>query len=185
MHTSAHRQASPASGAVKAVPFRCLICSEPDLQIVKEFSALPRVTSDAKTFAAGGTLSACANCGTVQKLPDQKFLDEIDGIYNSYNLYELAEGTEQVIFVGGAPRRRSEILVDLIQQKFDYSKLAKVIDIGCGNGAALRTLSRRLPNTKLWGSELSDRNEASLHRSQISNHFSQPLSGTFPSGSMR
>ena len=68
----------------------------------------PRVTPDTKTFAAGGTLSAYANCGTVQKLPDQKFLDEIDGIYNSYNLYELAEGTEQVIFVGGAPRRRSE-----------------------------------------------------------------------------
>jgi 2-polyprenyl-3-methyl-5-hydroxy-6-metoxy-1,4-benzoquinol methylase len=139
--------------------FLCLICSEDCLHVVEGFSALPRVTSDARPFPAGGTLNACSNCGAVQKLPDRSFLDEIDEIYSTYSLYELAGGTEQVVFVNGSPRRRSEVLVDLLDADV---KPNTVIDVGCGNGAALRTFSQKLPTAKLWGSELSDRTEARL-----------------------
>ena len=137
----------------------CLICSEESLKTIEGFSDLPRVTSDAKPFRAGGKLSACLRCGTVQKLPDQTFLDEIDEIYSSYSLYDLARGAEQVVFVNGRPQRRSELLVDLL---LSVATPDTVIDVGCGNGAALRTFSEKLPGAKLWGAELSDRNEPRL-----------------------
>lgn len=143
------------------------------LRVVEGFDALPRVTSDAKPFPAGGTLAACETCGAVQKLPDQAFLDEINRIYSAYSLYGLADGEEQSIFVDGEPRRRSDILVDLIEQ---HGTLDRIIDIGCGNGAALRTFSRRKPGSRLWGSELSDRNAASLRAiANFQDLFTKPI----------
>jgi SAM-dependent methyltransferase len=154
--------------------FQCLLCSTPTLRIIENFATLPRVTSDARPFSSGGTLAACRECGAIQKIPDETFVDEVQQIYATYDLYKHADGTEQTIFVDGKPRKRSELLFDLLKQ---HAKLDRLIDVGCGNGAALRTVSSRRPHTKLWGAELSDRTAAALRAiPNFQKLFTGPLS---------
>jgi len=143
-------------------PHHCLICQEQKLEHVPGFNQLPRVTSDAKPFESGGTLCACMGCGTIQKIPDPQFLAEISGIYSAYELYKTAHGNEQVVFTSKGPQKRSQVLTDFLESEINIGHVKKILDVGCGNGAALRTYSRRFPNAALWGAELSDRNLASL-----------------------
>jgi len=80
------------------MPFGCIVCGSARLEEIKEYNALPRVTSDCKPFAAGGRLFACHGCGGIQKLPDGNWLAEIERIYGDYEIYQLSDGAEQLIF---------------------------------------------------------------------------------------
>jgi SAM-dependent methyltransferase len=149
--------------------FKCLVCETGDLEAIEGYAELPRVTSDCKPWSAGGALVCCEACGAVQKLPDDKWLGEIARIYNAYQIYDLSYGAEQVIFSeAGVAAPRSRALVDFIAQNAgtakESKKPGKLIDIGCGNGSALKNLSAALPEWKLYGSELSDSARAGLER---------------------
>lgn len=137
--------------------FNCQICGENALEIVEAYSKLPRVTSDCKPWPAGGKMTVCRTCGAIQKVPDQKWIEDINAIYAGYQIYDLSSGAEQVIFnSSGVSAPRSQTLVDFILKNVPIRDGGKLIDIGCGNGAALGTFSRALPHWKLYGSELSD-----------------------------
>jgi SAM-dependent methyltransferase len=64
----------------------------------------------------------------------------------------------------GVAAPRSRALVDFIVQNAAAGQTGKLIDIGCGNGSALKNLSAALPDWKLYGSELSDSAKAGLQR---------------------
>jgi SAM-dependent methyltransferase len=137
--------------------FKCKVCANGRLETIESFAALPRVTSDCKPWPAGGALSCCETCGAVQKLADAAWFADIAQIYKAYQIYELSAGAEQVIFSeAGVAQPRSGALVDFIVQNAGAADTGKLIDIGCGNGSALRNLSRAMPHWRLYGSELSD-----------------------------
>jgi SAM-dependent methyltransferase len=136
--------------------FLCQVCGEDRLEVVRSFSALPRVTSDCKPWPAGGTLAICGECGAAQKLPDAAWREEIGRIYRDYEIYQLSSGVEQVIFdETGAAAPRSRKLVDFLATTISLPPRGKLIDIGCGNGSALRSFSGIRPGWSLYGSELS------------------------------
>jgi SAM-dependent methyltransferase len=137
--------------------FKCMLCANGRLEAIEGFAELPRVTSDCKPWPAGGALSCCEACGAVQKLPDATWFEEIERIYKGYQIYQLSSGSEQVIFSeAGVAQPRSGALVDFIARNAGAADTGKLIDIGCGNGSALKNLSRAMPRWSLYGSELSD-----------------------------
>jgi len=137
----------------------CQICGEQGLELQRGFTALPRVTSDCKPWPAGGSLAVCLHCGGIQKLPDSQWQDEIRQIYGDYEIYHLSDGAEQVVFTtsSGEASPRSRVLVDFVTSSIRLPAKGRLIDIGCGNGAALAGFSKSLPQWELYGNELSDR----------------------------
>ncbi|MFZ5790015.1 MAG: class I SAM-dependent methyltransferase [Pseudomonadota bacterium] len=142
-----------------AAGFLCQICGGHGLEPQGEFASLPRVTSDCKPWPAGGRLAACHDCGAIQKIPDDAWRDEIRRIYGAYAIYQLSEGAEQVVFTAadGIASPRSRVLVDFIARTIELPAMGRLIDIGCGNGAALASFSKLLPRWELYGNELSDK----------------------------
>jgi SAM-dependent methyltransferase len=137
--------------------FKCMLCANGRLEAIESFAELPRVTSDCKPWPAGGALACCEACGAVQKRPDAIWFEEIERIYKGYQIYQLSSGAEQVIFSeAGVAQPRSGALVDFIARNAGAADTGKLIDIGCGNGSALKNLSRAMPRWSLYGSELSD-----------------------------
>jgi len=161
--------------------FACLVCENLALEPVPGFEALPRVTSDCKPFERGGRLFVCDHCGAIQKTPDAMWLSEIDRIYRGYEIYQLSQGTEQLIFSGdGAATPRSNLLVDFMMAHAKLPSIGRLIDIGCGNGAALANFSAALPRWELYGSELSDKGAEGLKRLQNFKQLFTVLAGQIP-----
>src|SRR5579864_4340349 len=92
----------------------CILCKHPSIEEQREYPRLLRVTSDSRIWRAGGRLTVCPNCHTVQKPPDQKFLKEVDEIYATYQPYFQSKGQEQKIFAAGSAKPRSDVLLDHI-----------------------------------------------------------------------
>lgn len=144
--------------------FGCIVCGSFGLQEIEEYKALPRVTSDCKPFIAGGRLFACHDCGGIQKLPNENWFADIGKIYGDYQIYQLSSGAEQLIFTDAGTVPRSRRLAEYLKTSVNLPESGRLIDIGCGNGAALATFSETLPHWQLYGSELSDRALAQLQR---------------------
>jgi SAM-dependent methyltransferase len=143
--------------------FKCQVCSATELEIFEQFRTLPRVTSDSKPWPAGGDLSVCHGCGAIQKLLTEKWRSDAASIYRNYEMYHLSRGAEQLVFADtGAIKPRSERLVEFVLGKLPPVEHGKLIDIGCGNGEALRNFSRALPQWKLYGNELNEKALAEL-----------------------
>jgi SAM-dependent methyltransferase len=136
---------------------RCQVCAQRALEIIAEYAKLPRATSDSRPWPPGGQLAVCTHCGGIQKIPDQQWLDEIRQIYNRYDIYHQSAGSEQLLFAAdGSAEPRSKHLVDYLMRELRPPATGKLLDIGCGNGAALRSFSQALPGWTLHGAELSD-----------------------------
>jgi len=137
--------------------FDCLVCNSTQCEHVEGYGALPRVTSDCKPFRSGGSLLVCGDCGTIQKLPNEQWFADIAQIYGEYEIYKLSGGTEQLIFTATGAIPRSQGLVDFLKSTVALPDRGRLLDIGCGNGAALARYSSALPRWQLYGNELSDR----------------------------
>jgi SAM-dependent methyltransferase len=144
----------------------CELCRATALVEFLDYGALPRVTSDSKPFPPGGRLAVCEECGAVQKLADPVWLGEIDKIYGAFEIYHQAGGAEQPIFdIGGAGGRpRSVRLMDHLVDELALPETGRILDFGCGNGAALASFGKRRPGWRLCGSELSDATLPALKR---------------------
>jgi SAM-dependent methyltransferase len=137
--------------------FSCLVCGSTRFEKVEEYGGLPRVTSDCKPFRPGGSLVVCGECSAIQKLPDHKWFAEIARIYDEYEIYQLSDGIEQLIFTSTGAVPRSQRLIGHIRNTAPLPESGRLIDIGCGNGAALANYSSAFPGWQLYGSELSER----------------------------
>ncbi|MFA5158890.1 MAG: class I SAM-dependent methyltransferase [Candidatus Omnitrophota bacterium] len=147
-------------------PQACQICGASDLHEVKDFSLLPRITSDCRSFTAGGWLFVCFACGGVQKLPDARWLKEIENIYSNYQTYYQSGGDEQIVFdrVTGTPRRRSDVIIERLVAGNQLGAKGRAIDVGCGNGATLNAMCRVLTEWSFSGYELGNESLPRLSR---------------------
>jgi len=116
------------------------------------------VSSDCKPLSEGFSFQVCADCGHVQKLMDFRWQEATAEIYRNYDLYDLSDGIEQAIFssTGEANTRSARILAQL-QQVLDFSGAGKMLDVGCGVGALLRTFAEVSSGWDLHGFEIGDR----------------------------
>jgi len=134
----------------------CQVCGKENLEIISAYAKFARATSDSKPWPSGGKLAVCTNCGAIQKLLDARWIEEIENIYQNYDIYQQSAGAEQLIFErDGRSGPRSKKLVNHIREQLTLPPVGKLLDIGCGNGAALRSFSEVLPSWALYGSELS------------------------------
>jgi len=156
----------------------CLICGQARLFVVKEFAALPRITSDCHPFPAGGELAVCENCATVQKIPNQRWLNEIETIYADYAAYSVAGGEEQLVLdpQSGEPRKRSDVLMRAVSDSGDLPAIARALDIGCGHGVTLMAMAKVFPEWELFGYEIDESKRDHLYRIE---NFKQLYTGDF------
>lgn len=134
----------------------CLICGQSRLLPVAGFGVLPRISSDCRPFAAGGALAVCESCTLVQKFPDQRWLAEIATIYGDYAAYSLAGGEEQLVLDPrtGTPRKRSEVLMQILRDSGALAGVTRALDVGCGHGVTLAAMAEIFPEWELDGYEL-------------------------------
>jgi 2-polyprenyl-3-methyl-5-hydroxy-6-metoxy-1,4-benzoquinol methylase len=140
----------------------CHVCRVGRLELVPGFGELRRVTSDCKPFAAGGTLAVCRACGVVQKVTDDRWQREAEEIYRAYAIYQASGGVEQQVFADGQGASRSSRLVERLQDRVGLPERGRLLDVGCGNGAMLRSFSRLKPGWALAGQEIGEK-----YRSEI------------------
>lgn len=134
----------------------CHVCRNVEVEAVPGFYSLRRVTSDCRPWPSGGSLGVCRTCGTVQKLIDQTWRDEVRTIYTQYDLYHQSPSrTEQMVFdqsSGGSSPRSQRILQFAIGCTV-FPMTGRMLDVGCGNGAMLRAFSHLAPGWELNGFE--------------------------------
>jgi SAM-dependent methyltransferase len=85
-------------------------------------------------------------------------------IYSGYTMYAQAGGNEQRALdadSGTLDPRSMQILRDFLA-KTQLAATGCWLDIGCGNGAMLKAVSQALPQWRLVGTELDDRNRANV-----------------------
>ena len=136
----------------------CSICREPGLLELEGFGALPRVTSDTKPFPAGGRLAVCRACAAVQKIPDDRWHEEIAAIYGAYDMYAQSGGSEQRVFdpVGGSTSRSGRLLGQALRS-IELPETGCLLDVGCGTGATLEAFAERISGWRLFGQDLDGR----------------------------
>ena len=147
------------SSHVLASDLCCNVCSDGGLEIVPGYEMFRGVTSDCKPWHRGGRLCVCRVCGCVQKVIDPAWQSDAEKIYKDYSIYHQSEGAEQTVFdeISGQASSRSARLLEHLQSHVQLPETGRLLDIGCGNGALLRTFSRFVPRWSLAGTELSDK----------------------------
>jgi len=132
---------------------RCLICGgalSPALQLPVRLA----VTSDCHAVEEQVEIFRCAACGTLQKAPTPSYLSKVKEIYQTYRIYALSDGHEQVKFLGGVPRTRSDVILDHVDQYLP--RAGEFLDIGTGSGVFLRAVHKRFEaRARLYAQDIS------------------------------
>ena len=120
-------------------------------------SALGSVSSDCRPWSRGVSVMACGRCGLIQK-PDTGGLGEdVAKVYEGYDIYRVSGGEEHRIFTpDGVGLARSRRILDALRGITALPARGRLLDIGCGNGATLRTFGEQCPAWELHGFELDD-----------------------------
>lgn len=142
----------------------CQACASGRLDEIAGFAELPRVTSDSKTFRAGGRLFVCARCGLTQKIADPAWLEEIAEIYRDYDMYHQSAAIDQPVFdpVSGKPSGRCEVLARHLRDSSTLPAEGSLLDVGAGSGAMLGAFSAGCPGWRLHGLDLDERKLSAL-----------------------
>lgn len=134
----------------------CLLCGAPALEASAQGSGLSGVTSDSKPWPEAGTFCFCTACGHVQKRRTPRWIADVGRIYEGYEMYVTSGGNEQVVFQAGDPAPRSRRLLEGVLSCAAFPERGSLLDVGCGNGAFLRSFGERFPAWSLYGYELQE-----------------------------
>ena len=141
----------------------CVNCRQQTLEDIQGFDQLPRVSSDCRPMSAGGRLSICRSCGTVQKPADAKWLKETDAIYQNYALFDDPNQFDQMMFTAdGVSVRRSVKVLKYLLENWNAPMEGRLLDVGSGNGAALDAFASLKKSWRLFALDITDRGAESL-----------------------
>ncbi len=145
-------------------PVRCHACGAAALQAVPGYARLTRVTSDCRTWPAGGSLAHCSACGLVQAPVTDEWRRDCERIYGQYSIYHQGAGSEPRVFNGmdGQGHPRSDAIVGALAALGALPGSGRLLDVGCGNGAFLRAFGAAVPGWRLNGLEVHDRHRAAI-----------------------
>ncbi len=139
--------------------FPCHICPDGSVRELSDFAAVRLVTSDCRPWDGHGRLGVCTVCGTVQKETNEAWRSQVDAIYDQYELYPQGKGQEQAVFdqATGTGADRSQWLLAQVARHIDFPAEGRLLDIGAGNGALLRSFGAINPGWSMVGTETNDR----------------------------
>src|SRR5690349_19935409 len=142
----------------------CHQCGSAQLTLANGYAELMRVTSDCKPWGPGGQLGMCRKCGLIQAITRASWELEAEQIYSDYTIYYQSGGIEQSVFTvgSGEGQPRSNAVLTALSTHVGVPQIAVWLDAGCGNGAILKTCSQRLPEWRLFGLEVSDKNRSTV-----------------------
>jgi 2-polyprenyl-3-methyl-5-hydroxy-6-metoxy-1,4-benzoquinol methylase len=126
--------------------------------LLEEIPEIKNVSSDCIPWNQAKKFVLNPETSCIHANIDNNWLEQVDLIYNQYNIYEQSDGKEQPIFPAnsGLGIARSERIVE-IMKTHSFDSLGKVLDIGCGNGGFLKVLQQNFPEIKLYGTEYSSK----------------------------
>ncbi len=103
-------------------------------------------------------VGVCRNCGLLQKEISPAWQALCAKIYGNYQIYHQAAGREQKVLGRdtGEFKARSELIADFLKRSHDLPRSGSLLDIGCGNGAFLRSMSASFPDWTLVGADIND-----------------------------
>ncbi len=134
----------------------CSLCKSQNIKLIgkvglKHFS----VTSDSRLIDLQPRIYQCHNCYLLQKKYNLSESKKITRIYEEYNPHQLSKGYEQLIFPEDVlPCTRTQYVFE--KCKTIFKKSGKLLDIGTGNGAVLRTASNSLKDWDFYGFDIDD-----------------------------
>lgn len=143
-------------------PAACVACGAAALAPLGPVGLRPgSVLSDSRPCAIAARVEVCQACGHLQKRHDEADRRAIAALYADYRAHHLSRGSEQPAFAaGGAATPRTQVALERILPRLPLR--GRLLDFGCGNGAALRSASRLLPGWELHGAELD-----AQHREEV------------------
>ena len=106
----------------------------------------------------------CEACGAVQKATDPSWKADADSIYRDYEIYIQAGGAEQSVFdaANGTAIERSRALLQRVEREITFADKGRMLDVGCGNGALLKSFGTLRPHWSMTGTEWDGRNRAKV-----------------------
>lgn len=143
---------------------KCCVCNSENLYTIGKYENLSRITSDCKNWPKGGKLLICRNCSIVQKEINARWYRDVKKIYEQYDIYNQSNGLEQKTYDYSlnSLRSRSEKVLSYVIKNISLPESGCILDIGCGNGAFLKSASKLLPNWILSGSEFNNKYEQEI-----------------------
>lgn len=135
----------------------CNLCKSVHIQELGYVGIKPgSITSEPKLCELPAKIYYCLNCAHLQKVYSPIELSAIDLIYQSYDAYNISGGNEQLVFSGETnPKTRGyQALKNCISS---LPETGKLLDIGTGNGTALKAASKLLPKWALFAFDLNDK----------------------------
>src|SRR2546429_520332 len=133
------------------------------------------VKSDSWLCRLAPVIHWCSRCGHLQKHHDAATLAVINEIYREYAPHHLSQGHEQVVFPEGLPPR-PRTWHSLEKCRPYLPARGRLLDVGCANGAVLKSAEALLKGWELHGFDLNDR-----HRDEV---LRLPGVVSFTSGSL-
>ena len=137
--------------------FRCHACggaaealAAPALQSLASSDCMP-VKGDIR-------VGVCGNCGLLQKETSPAWSALCSKIYDNYQIYHQAAGREQKAMgrATGEFKPRSDLIADFLKSSHQLPRSGSLLDIGCGNGPFLRSMSQSFPEWTLVGADIND-----------------------------
>jgi|JFJP01.1.fsa_nt_gi Methyltransferase domain. len=140
----------------------CNLCNGERLQELGYVGIkLSSITSEPKLCELPAKIYYCPECCQLQKVYSEIELSAIDLMYQSYDAYKVSSGNEQLIFAGDShfKTRSYQALEKCIDS---LTETGKLLDIGTGNGTALKVSSKLLPNWQLFAFDINDKYKDSV-----------------------
>lgn len=139
---------------------RCRLCRHENIKKVIDLNEKVAfsVMSDNRVIEEPLVVYLCEECSLLQKDSSEK---KQLAYFSEFNSHQLSDGEEQMKFYNGKLVPRSQLIVENIA-KYIEKKDSKVLDIGTGNGAFLKSLKMKFPGMDLYGQDLQSNSKGSV-----------------------